>query len=100
MTSIYQNENPLTVTEAATYTGLSSKPLTVTEAAAYTGLSKTYLYKLIHLKKIPRYKPTGGRVFFKREELDTFIFRGRVSADYELREQADQLLNEQRKVKP
>jgi len=68
------------------------KPLSVTDAVAYTGLSKTYLYKLIYLKKIPYYKPTGGKVFFKQEELDTFIFRGRVSADYELREQAEQLL--------
>jgi excisionase family DNA binding protein len=71
---------------------MNTKPLSVTEAAVYTGLSKAYLYKLIHLKKIPYYKPTGGKVFFKQEELDTFIYRGRVSADYELREQAEQLL--------
>jgi len=72
------------------------KPLSVTEAAAYTGLSKTYLYKLIYLKKIPHYKPTGGKVFFKQEELDTFIFRGKVSADYELQEKAEQLLIKQK----
>jgi excisionase family DNA binding protein len=74
----------------------NNKPLSVTEAAAYTGLSKTYLYKLIYLKKIPHYKPTGGRVFFKQEELDAFIFRGRVSANYELHEQAEQLLIRQK----
>jgi excisionase family DNA binding protein len=70
----------------------NNKPLTITETAAYTGLSKAYLYKLIHLKKIPYYKPTGGKVFFKQEELDSFIFRGRVSANYKLQEQAEQLL--------
>ncbi|MFP3042049.1 helix-turn-helix domain-containing protein [Treponema primitia] len=71
---------------------ISQKPMNLSEAAAYTGLSKTYLYKLIHLKKIPCYKPTGGRVFFKREELDQFIFRGKQSADYELNMLAEQIL--------
>jgi excisionase family DNA binding protein len=94
------NINPLSVTEAISYTGLSSKPLSVTEAADYTGLSKTYLYKLIHLKKITRYKPNNGKVYFRKEDLDAYIFSGKVSADCELREQAEQLLIEQRRVKP
>ena len=91
---------PITACEATRsslpFMEMKQKPLSVTEAATYTGLSKTYLYKLIHLKKIPHYKPTGGKVFFKQEELDAFIFRGRVSADYELREQAEQLLTGQK----
>jgi excisionase family DNA binding protein len=72
---------------------ITERPLGIAEAAEFTGLSKNYLYKLIHLGKIPHYKPTGGRVFFKRDELERFVFRGRAAADYELREQADQLLN-------
>jgi excisionase family DNA binding protein len=73
----------------------NNKPLTITETAAYTGLSKAYLYKLIYLKKIPYYKPLGGKVFLKQEELDTFVFRGRVSANYELQEQAERILTKQ-----
>jgi excisionase family DNA binding protein len=69
------------------------KPMGIVEAAEFTGLSKTYLYKLIHLGKIPCYKPTGGKVFFKREELTAFVFRGRHAADFELLEQADNILN-------
>ncbi|MDR0456398.1 MAG: helix-turn-helix domain-containing protein [Treponema sp.] len=61
----------------------TQKALTVDAAAEFTGLSKNYLYKLIHQKKIPHYKPTGGRVFFKPTELETFLFRNRQSADYE-----------------
>ena len=61
----------------------TQKALSVDEAAAFTGLSKFYLYKLISRKKIPHYKPMGGRVFFKREELEAFIFRNRQGADYE-----------------
>ena len=59
------------------------KPLTIDEAAEFTGLSKFYLYKLVHQQKIPHYKPMGGRLFFKQSELESFIFRGRQGADYE-----------------
>jgi excisionase family DNA binding protein len=69
------------------------RPLSIAEAAAFTGLKPSYLYKLIHLKRIPHYKPTGGRVYFKQEDLEAFVFRGRAAADYELREKADQILN-------
>ena len=57
--------------------------LSVEQAAQFTGLSKGYLYKLIYQKKIPHYKPTGGRVFFRQEELEGFIFRNRRAANYE-----------------
>jgi excisionase family DNA binding protein len=57
--------------------------LSVEEAAAFTGLSKNYIYKLVHLKKIPHYKPMSGRIFFRRFELEEFIFRNRQGADYE-----------------
>jgi excisionase family DNA binding protein len=70
----------------------SQKPMGVTEAAEFTGLSKAYIYKLVHLGKMPCYKPWGGRVFFKQAELEQFTFRGRKSADYELLEEADRLL--------
>jgi excisionase family DNA binding protein len=57
--------------------------LTVEEAAAFTGFSKNYLYKLIHLRKIPHFKPMKGRVFFRPAELEAFLFRNRQGADYE-----------------
>ena len=63
---------------------IQRKPLSIIEAAQFTGLSRHYLYKLVHLGKIPHYKPTGGRVFFKQAELEEFIYRDRRSADYEL----------------
>jgi excisionase family DNA binding protein len=69
------------------------KPLGVVEAAKFTGLSPNYLYKLVHFRKIPFYKPTGGRLFFKQEDLEKFIFRGRVLADYEAIEKANGILN-------
>jgi len=59
------------------------KVLTVAEAVEYTGLKRNYLYKLIYLKKIPCYKPLNGKVYFKADELEAFIFRNRQAADYE-----------------
>jgi excisionase family DNA binding protein len=75
---------------------IAEKPMGVAEAAEFTGLSKAYLYKLVYLKKIPHYKPNAGRLFFKRTELEQFVFRGRSAADYELSEAADQVLNGRR----
>ena len=71
-------------------------PLTVKQAAEFTGYTKAYLYKLIHLKKIPYYKPDTGRpgkVFFCKEELQDFIFANRFSTNAELQETADTVLN-------
>ena len=57
--------------------------VSVDEAVLITGYTKNYLYKLVHQKKIPVYRPLGGRLFFKREELERFIFRNRQGAGYE-----------------
>ncbi|GHT78526.1 hypothetical protein FACS1894130_05270 [Spirochaetia bacterium] len=68
------------------------RPLTVDDAAQFTGLKKSYLYKLCHLGRIPYFKPTGGKVYFRQNDLEEFIFRGRQSADYEIKAQADRIL--------
>lgn len=71
---------------------LQNRPLTVKEASEYLGYSPSYLYKLIHLKQIPHYKPTGSKVVFKLEDLEAYAFRNRKSASYELQEQAEAIL--------
>ena len=70
------------------------KPVTIDEASVYTGLAKSYLYKLTSLGKIPYYRPNGGRIFFKPADLENFVFRGRRSADYEVADHADAILND------
>ena len=62
--------------------------MSIAEAAEYTKYTVRYLYKLTSERRIPYYKPMGGRVFFKREDLDAFMMRGRVAADYELEAEA------------
>jgi excisionase family DNA binding protein len=54
------------------------------EALNYTGFSDSYMYKLTSGRKIPHYKPTGRKIFFKREELDKWLLENRVKTDDEL----------------
>ena len=74
----------------------SKTPLTIDQAAEYSGFSKSYLRKLICFGTIPSYKPnTGkqGKVILCKEELDAFLFGNRRASNAELRETADAVLN-------
>lgn len=73
-------------------TTTNEKPLTLKQAAVYTGYSEAYIYKLINQKKIPVYKPENGRILFAQADLNKFVYRNRQAADYELSEQADAIL--------
>lgn len=77
---------------------LTDKPLNVEQAAEYTGFSKAYIYKLCHLNKLPHFKPEGGKILFSLDDLKSFCFRNRQSADYELQDKADAILNGGRAV--
>ena len=67
--------------------------LSLAEAVVYTGFKKSYLYKLTHLNAIPFYKPNGGKIFFTKEDLDSWLSRGRQATSYELAEKANGILN-------
>jgi excisionase family DNA binding protein len=73
-------------------TVLTDKPLTIQEAADFTGFSVAYLYKLCHLKKLSYFKPEGGKILFSPEDLKAFVYRNRQAAAYEVQEQADAIL--------
>jgi excisionase family DNA binding protein len=62
------------------------------QAAEFLHLKKSYLYKLVYEKKIPHYKP-GHHLLFAREDLELYVSRNRVSADYELDRVATMILN-------
>ena len=47
------------------------------EAIAYLGISASSLYKLTSSKQITFYKPKG-KIFFKKEDLTTFITQSKV----------------------
>lgn len=58
-----------------------------------SGYSRSYIYKLVHWKKIPVHRPTNGRLFFYENEVINFLARNRQAADYEVSEQANAILN-------
>ena len=70
------------------------EPLTFEEALMLTGLRKSSLYQLMYKNQIPYYKPFGKKVYFKRSELETFLFKNRRATNKEISEAADTLLNE------
>jgi len=57
--------------------------LTVKEAAVFLKVTPSTIYKLIHHKVLPYYKPTG-KVYLKVEDLIEFLERGKVKASWEL----------------
>jgi len=48
--------------------------LTVREAADYLHFAKNYIYRLIYLGKIRAFKPSGGKLYFLKKDLDDFVF--------------------------
>jgi excisionase family DNA binding protein len=67
--------------------------MTIDKAAEFSGFSVAYLYELVREKKIPHYKPLGGRIIFKKSEIEDFLYRNRIAANYEISSAADAKLN-------
>jgi excisionase family DNA binding protein len=62
--------------------------LTTAQAAKYMDLSMSALYKLTHRKELPVYKPTGGKIYFKREEIDAYLAKCRICSQEEIEKEA------------
>lgn len=62
----------------------NEKPLNVEQAAQFLDVTKSHLYKLTSKGIIPHYKPTGNRIYFFREDLISFIRKGRVTPQHEI----------------
>jgi len=58
--------------------------LSFDEACRYCCISKSKMYKHTSSNNISYYKPEGKLIFFKREELDTWLLRNRQSSLDEL----------------
>ena len=52
--------------------------LDLNQAAEYLKLKPSYMYSLIHQKRIPYYKPNGKRVYFIKSELIMWIMGSKV----------------------
>ena len=64
--------------------------MTAEEATQYLGFkSVDSLYNKCYRKQIPHYKPSGGKLYFLREELDAWIAAGRVATKAEMLKRAN-----------
>ncbi|MCL2792437.1 MAG: excisionase family DNA-binding protein [Spirochaetaceae bacterium] len=75
---------------------ITERPLNTKEAAEFLGYRESYIYQLLNKRKLTFYK-TGNKVCFKREDLEKYLYRNRIAADYEVEEQAEKILNGGRK---
>lgn len=55
--------------------GFEKPILTMRDAVMFTGLSVHTLYKLIGANKIKHYKPNGKMIFFRRDELISWMLQ-------------------------
>ena len=60
--------------------------LDLNQAAEYLKLKPSYIYSLIHLKKLPYYKPLGKRVYFDKSELNKLIKEAKIKSVDEVEE--------------
>ncbi len=69
---------------------LRNEIMTLNDLVSLTGWSKSYIYKLTSGKHIPHYKPGGKSIYFKREEVEKFLFseNSRVSTIDEIKEES------------
>jgi excisionase family DNA binding protein len=67
-----------TIERLLTEQSLSTKEiLNFNEAAMFLDISHSHLYKLTSQKQIPHFCPQGKRLYFKREEIQSWLLRNR-----------------------
>jgi len=52
--------------------------LSLEDLSIYTGLSKSTIYELTSQSKIPHYKPNGKKIFFDREEINSWLKQNKI----------------------
>lgn len=68
---------------------LNSKTvLTPDEVSMMYGLSKDYLYHLTSERVIPFHKPNGKKIFFHKEEVETWLMQNRQDTTEETQQKA------------
>lgn len=66
----------------------SKAVLTVDELAAYTGYTKSHIYRLTSRREIPCYKPCGGTLYFKTDEINSWLLQNRQATAGEIESKA------------
>lgn len=78
---------------------LQKKVLNLNETCTYLELSQSHLYKLTSTGSIPHYKPNGKKLYFQRDELDTWLLRNRMDSHDEIEQKAADYLISKGRIK-
>ena len=62
--------------------------LSVEDLGREFGLSRKFVYSLTCGRKLPHFKPTGRKVFFRREDVEAFLQSGRIKTASEIEAEA------------
>lgn len=62
--------------------------LSIEECSVITDLSVNHLYRLTSQRAIPFYKPQGGKIYFRKREVEDWLLRNRHATEAEIRSEA------------
>ncbi|MBS9766553.1 MAG: helix-turn-helix domain-containing protein [Flavobacteriaceae bacterium] len=69
------------------------------DACKYLKISKSSLYKMTSKKKIPFSKPNGGKMYFRKEDLDNWMLSNKSNSTEEVENEVLNYLNKNRNGK-
>jgi excisionase family DNA binding protein len=78
---------------------LHKEVFSLQEACIYLCISQSYMYKLTSTRKIPHYSPLGKLIYFKKAELDEWIFASKRGTRANLNETAASFVKTKRASK-
>ena len=67
--------------------------LNVEELCDYTGFKSSYVYKLVHTRKIPYSKPNGKTLFFEGQKIDEWLLSNSHMSEGEIKKAAFNYVN-------
>jgi len=77
-----------------TVNNLLQKPvLNFQEASQYLEVSTSHLYKLTSRKAIPHFCPNGKKLYFVREQLNSWLLRNKQLSTAEIEEKTENYLS-------
>lgn len=78
---------------------LSKEILTIEEVADYLNLSKSAIYKMTSRKEIPFYNPGGKKIYFKKADIENWVFSNKTSSVDEFENEISSYLSRTQKIK-
>ena len=69
-----------------------SEILNPRQAATFLNITLSTLYKYVHKKVVPYYKPRNKNIYFLESELREYVLSNRIPSDSELQEKAEDIV--------